>query len=148
MQIVNKKLLFLPREGTITLVTTNSFVRKDGALVMGAGAAKAATIALPGIQFEFGKVIRHMSTYGVKWAHHQGHWWGAFQVKRFWGDQASLELIGTSTERLARVAMERPHITFRMNFPGIGNGKLDYDDVLPIVKALPDNVHLYLCAKH
>ena len=35
------------------------------------------------------------------------------------------------------------NFAIHMNFPGIGNGKLIPEDVMPIIKDLPDNVKVY-----
>ena len=61
---------------------------------------------------------------------------GAFQVKRHYGQPASLELIRQSTAVLCAWCIEHPDASVHLNFPGIGNGRLSR--VLPIIMSLPD----------
>ena len=68
---------------------------------------------------------------------------GAFQVKNNFADKAELEIIKRSTKMLKRHAIDKPHLNFHMNFPGIGYGGLPYELILPIVQQLPGNVILY-----
>lgn len=68
---------------------------------------------------------------------------GIFQVKRDWGKPALLDLIAESSEMLRRYALARPGELISLNFPGIGNGQLERDAVMPIVEQLPDNVILW-----
>lgn len=52
----------------LTLVTGNSTLRRDGALVMGRGAAAEALDRYPGCNFVFGDLIRAAgSNYGIVW---------------------------------------------------------------------------------
>lgn len=123
----------------LKLVTTNSYVRKDGALVMGRGAALQAKEKYPDLPYIAGATIKHMNRYGLRIFPQYNT--GLFQVKYSYSDDASLELIDFSTNMLCALA----HVycgTIVLNFPGIGNGRLSRDDVMPIVKRLPDNVLL------
>lgn len=129
-------------------VTTNSFVKRSGALVMGRGAALTAKRQYPGLDLALGKQVKarsgHLKRYGLVWIQRNGTppIVGAFQVKYAWYDRANLDLIRYSTERLSEFA-ERVDGLIYLNFPGIGNGKLAFDDVLPIVSTLPDNVYVW-----
>ncbi len=44
---------------------------------------------------------------------------------------------------LHREILDRPHITVALNFPGIGYGGLNRNEVLPIISILPDNVEIW-----
>ena len=127
--------------GDIYLVTTNSYIRKDGALVMGRGAAKQLAVMYPRLPYLLGDRIEHLGEYnvGVLTDKSTGLSLGAFQVKFNFADAADLDLIQRSADELHRLAVEDGRV-FHVNFPGIGNGRLAYDDVLPIMEALPDNV--------
>ena len=127
------------------IITTNSYIRADGALVMGRGIAAEVKARYPHVPHELGAMINHLSLYGlVTLMTKQGlPTISAFQVKYHYSDPATLELIQYSTTYLDTLASEIPECRFDMNFPGIGNGKLAYDDVLPIVQQLPDNVHIW-----
>lgn len=127
--------------GDIYLVTTNSYIRKDGALVMGRGAAKQLAGMYPRLPYLLGDRIEHLGEYniGVLTDKHSGLSLGAFQVKFNFADAADLDLITRSRDELHRLAVEDGRV-FHVNFPGIGNGRLKYDDVFPIMQSLPDNV--------
>ena len=138
-------------ETNILLFTANSYLRKDGDLVMGAGAARLVKENYHLVPQGIGRQITHLSEYNLKWYSIQGHqntypafWLGAFQVKFSFNQPADLQLIKNSCSKLSSVAERRPDHTFHLNFPGIGNGKLKFDHVSPIVADLPNNVNLYV----
>jgi hypothetical protein len=130
----------------IKAVTTNSFVRHDGALVMGRGAALQAARKFPELPFVAGQKLLwkggHLSCYG--WIYLPELNIGLFQVKRHWKDDAELRLIKYATQHLCEFLQRHSSVTVAMNFPGVGNGQLNLDLVKPIVDLLPDRVHLYL----
>jgi len=121
------------------VITTNSTIKKNGAVVMGAGIAKQVRDKWPGIDVEIGNAINGVDTYGLI----LGSDIGVFQVKHFWGDDADVRLIKYSTMELAMHAVANPDRTYALNFPGIGNGGLPYEVVKPIVDVLPDNVQVW-----
>jgi hypothetical protein len=125
------------------LITTNSFIKHNGALVMGAGIAKTIRDRWIGIDKLIGDLIKtwcgHLGLYGII----IGRKIGAFQVKRHFKDPAELDLVQGSTDILYQMAKDEPNKTFFLNFPGIGNGKLKINDVMPIIEILPDNVHVW-----
>ena len=127
--------------GDIYLVTTNSYIRNDGALVMGRGAAKQLATLYPKIPYELGRRIQHLGEYniGVITDKVSGLSLGAFQVKYHFGDAADLDLIKRSADELHKVACEDGRV-FHVNFPGIGNGRVSFDSVYPLIERLPDNV--------
>jgi len=133
------------------LVTTNAMVRKDGALVMGRGIAREAATRYTQLPYEAGKWLKvsglQRSFYGVLRPYpqldHPMHKLGLFQVKFHWADDASLDLIANSTQVLRDLIEEEGYEDVHLNFPGIGNGRLSYSDVLPVVKHLPDAVTLW-----
>lgn len=158
----------------LILVTTNSFVKTDGRLVMGRGAAKDALRHFPGIDLIFGGMIKDSAEaglYGLLIGSQQGPPWegygwtlqhqlqektmprqmpiaapvlvGAFQVKFNWWAPAQLELIGYSTDMLLTRAANIPLESVSLNFPGIGNGGLKREEVLPIIERLPANVTVW-----
>lgn len=127
--------------GDICLVTTNSYIRKDGALVMGRGAAKQAASMYPNLPFALGQHIDHLGEYnvGIITDKQTGRHMGAFQVKYNFIDEADLKLIERSARCLHHLAVEDGRV-FHVNYPGIGNGRVSIDDVEPLIKDLPDNV--------
>jgi hypothetical protein len=135
------------------LVTTNSFIKKNGCLVMGRGAAKQLYNSDPTIAYAAGCCIRdggypkdtktNLPIYGVIILGR----FGLFQVKTNWFDDARLDLISMSTDELiTQINTQYIGKTFAMNFPGIGNGRLDYESVYNIINKLPDNVTVHMFA--
>ena len=137
---------------TVIAVTTNSTVTRDGRLVMGRGAALEAKRRYPGIDYEAGGHINLFANYH----HHRRYGWmlirafdqprfGIFQVKHYWRDAADLDLIRNSCERLREWLSTKawPGTVVALNFPGIGNGRLAREAVLPIISGLPDQVAIY-----
>lgn len=128
------------------LITTNADVRKDGALVMGRGAALEVKKRWPHVPYALGDAIKKIGDpylltipVGISPTIKLG----AFQVKHHWMEEAKLDLIAQATIRLKTVAQTFPFMSFALNFPGIGNGKLDRDDVYSLIQHLPDNVDVW-----
>jgi len=122
-------------------ITTNSYIKSNGAVVMGRGIAKAARDRFDGIDKELGSKIEHLSSYGLCTASR-----GvvvAFQVKRHFKEKADLMLIANAALSLRRIANRYPNKRFDLNFPGIGNGGLSVSKVRPAVEVLPENVHVW-----
>lgn len=128
----------------LALFTGNPVVKANGALVMGRGAAKMVRDTYPGIDLRFGQAIKAKPDARVLWLHlDDGQYIGWFKVKHHWQSDADITLINESALVLAHQAQANPHLTFHMNYPGVGNGKLDEERVAPILAGLPDNVWLY-----
>lgn len=130
---------------SIYLVTTNAYITKDKRLVMGRGAAKDLRDGYKNIdklaaQLICDSAIYHKGYYGVILLPYNT---GIFQVKHHYMDKADLDLIDKSTKMLNQYASIMSNITFHLNYPGIGNGKLEEEKVYPIIKDLPDNVHIW-----
>ena len=138
----------------VLLVTTNEYIRRDGCLVMGRGAAYTFSMKYSGATREFGDLVTaHASAfpnqpYGIilspKW---KSPVLGIFQVKRHFRDEADLGLIEGSANMLAAYAEIHPNQLIAVNFPGIGNGRLREKDVLPIIEILPRNVEVWTYAE-
>ena len=131
----------------VILITGNSYVRNDGALVMGRGAALEAQNRYPGCNLVFGKLIRKAADpYGVV-LHPDlvGPRLGVFQVKRHFKDDADMDLIRFSVETLVALMItgKLQRMLVSINFPGIGFGRLRKDDVLPVISSLPDQVTVW-----
>lgn len=147
MKIVNGRLDYqrpwsLP---DVYLFTGNTIVKNNGALVMGAGAAKQIRDAYPGIDGSFGKLIKRLPEAHILWVafeNPQQHL-GWFKVKYHWADDADLDLIAESARRLAEIARSNPFRTYHLNYPGVGNGRLREAQVEPLLQVLPDNVIIY-----
>ena len=68
---------------------------------------------------------------------------GVFQVKRHFKDKAELALIGHSVLCLQEAIRLRDIERVDINMPGVGYGRLKREHVLPIIKELPDVVHVW-----
>ena len=121
------------------LITTNSYIRKDGCLVMGRGIAKQAAERMPGLPKAAGDAVKrwgggHLSEYGLlmsqSWPENN---LGLFQVKRRYDKPAELYLIQLSARMLAAFMRKNKVPLANLNFPGIGNGRLRQDEVLDIL---------------
>ena len=138
-------------------ITTNPIRRKDGAVVMGRGIAKQAADRFPRLPYEFGHQLKYLDYEGYtpdKFRHvsiidrYEGQRVGYFMVKHHWRDNAQLDIIEKSVNELIsyhtlRDGSGRVVGRYDLNFPGIGNGGLKREDVLPILMQLPDNVHVW-----
>lgn len=153
MQLEKGDIWRIVNETDVFIVTTNATLKKDYRLVMGRGLAKQIRDRIPGIDLELGTRIllgRHYTTsqqfYLVNYLFvlvPRTPAVGAFQVKEHYESPAKLELITGATQVLIDLALSFKDKRFDMNFPGIGNGQLERDVVLPIIVNLPDNVHVW-----
>ena len=123
------------------VITTNSYIKKDGTLVMGAGIAKQANDKYPIIKKIFGDDITrscgHLGKYYILY-------WKkivALQTKVHFKDKSDIELIKESINRLQLFINKNPSRSIvNMVFPGIGYGGLNQKDVYEYcLKNLPDN---------
>ncbi len=129
----------------IKVVTTNSVIKNDGKLVMGAGAALQAKQLFPGIDKTAALILSrkgfgNLSTYYFTMVTDVV---GIFQTKRHYGDKSDIELIRGSTQAFSNHVKLFPEYTFNLNMPGIGYGGLKESEVYDIVKTLPDNVIIW-----
>jgi hypothetical protein len=142
----------------VYIVTTNFSVNRSNELVMGRGAALEAKNRIPGIAAEAGDfVIKYSETHRtsdtgkvVPYCFHllrnprpdEGKYgFGLFQVKWNYDQKADLGLINCSMVSLRYYCLTYPHISIRMNYPGIGFGQLPRSEVNKIVESfIPDNL--------
>lgn len=127
------------------LITTNCHCRGDGALVMGRGIAAEAKRRFPNLPHLLGDAIRNGAGNKYLILQSPDSPLAAFQVKFHWADDAQPGLIEQSAHLLSAWATNRPEERFDLNFPGIGNGRLKIEDVLPRldIADLPSNVHIW-----
>lgn len=129
-------------------ITTNSYIRNDGEVVMGRGIAKQAKQLFEDLPLALGNKIEescgHLGTYGLMPSNRSKiDQMVAFQVKTHFKNDADLSLIEGSAKALGQMAYTYSDRRFDLNFPGIGNGGRSQDEVMPIVEQLPDNVHIW-----
>lgn len=145
-------------EYSFVFVTTNGVVKRNGELVMGAGAAKRLALMFPEVPKIFGESIKKNEGYRengeyrlitpfTKEIEGKKIQFGGFQVKYGWYDSAKLNLIEFSTKALFNFALDLYNndesVRIALNYPGIGNGKLKEYQVEPIIKTLPDWVDVW-----
>lgn len=130
------------------LVTGNGDINSRGGLVMGRGAARQLLDLYPECAKIFAELI-HVVTdpsdrfYGLVVYGGPRSIIGVLQVKDHWHEDAKLHLIAESLKELRAEAEMFPERIIFLNFPGIGNGRLEREAVLPLLEWLPDNVHVW-----
>lgn len=141
-------------ETDLFLFTANATIKNNGALVMGRGMARRVRDRFPGIDKKIGEEIRRtcgaQGRYGLlvsnQWRKRYAEdkmSMGAFQVKRHFRDQASVALIEYAADGLKRFVRENPGLRIDLNYPGIGNGGLTPSVVEPLLRSVPDTVHIW-----
>jgi hypothetical protein len=131
------------------LITTNPIVRKDGAAVMGRGIALEAKSRFPELPYKYAKRLALLSemlgpyNYCDVIDKFAGQSVGFFMVKDHWKEPAKLDIISNSVDELYNWLQDDCLGRVDLNFPGIGNGKLKREDVLPLLERLPNNVHVW-----
>lgn len=135
-------------DADLFLITTNSTLKKNGALVMGRGIARQARDRFPGLDVTLGREIaRRCGSRGEYGLLVSPRWpaakLSAFQVKTDYARPAALSLIRLSAIALLIWCEEHPGAAVHVNCPGIGNGGLARAEVLPLLKSLPANVHVW-----
>jgi hypothetical protein len=145
MQLIQDDIWDYVNKLDYVCITTNSIVKRDGSLVMGAGIALAAVHHNPQLPKEFGDQILAKNLagkfYGLLVS--QDKKYIAFQTKLHYRDNSPIEVVEKSCEMLGRLAKRYPEQSFGLPYPGISNGKLNPKDVYPFLINLPDNVHVY-----
>ncbi len=126
------------------LVTTNPIIRKDGAVVMGRGIALEMKTKYPQFPYDFAQALtwnlgNSFGTVGI----YDNQQCGYFMTKNHWKDHSLPKVIRKSVDELCYFISDHDGISVDLNFPGIGNGKLKREDVLPLLQRLPDNVHIW-----
>jgi len=130
-------------ESDLWLFTGNSYINQRGELVMGRGLALEVKTRYKYVPECFGRRIVHLDTYGVEALGDGWDNFGVFQVKHHFKANAELMLIGYSCVKLVELIELQGLGRVDLNFPGIGYGKLDRAEVLPIIAELPDAVHVW-----
>jgi hypothetical protein len=131
---------FLAAARGVLLAPGNGVVRRDGHLVMGAGAAKALAQTYPFLPRVLGRMARSTPNmggwhlYGVLATRAApGLSVGVFQSKGDWKERAELGIIRYSAIVLAKYLEENPQ-EVHMAFPGVGLGGLEEDEVLEVLE--------------
>lgn len=131
-------------------ITTNGFVKVNGALVMGAGVAGQAQARYPAFPKIAGAAVKRHGN--IVMAFHSDHlernhfydppsnqWFITFPVKHKWFESADLELIEQSANQLMTMLSEPAFSSWKkvlLPRPGCGNGHLSWDQVKPVIQPI------------
>lgn len=136
MKILYHNFLDVYNEGYTVCVTTNGFVKKDNKCVMGAGVAKIIRDNVKGLDLKLGRKLIDTGENIPFWFPEERII--SFPVKHNWWEKADLELIRKSCQHLVnlfdQLADTKQGIIF-LPIPGIGNGQLKKEEVLPILES-------------
>lgn len=126
------------------VITTNGFVKADGKAVMGRGCAKEAAKKYPKLP---GWLGIHLLNSGNK-VHLFPDKIITFPVKHNWWEEADLTLIERSTMQLLELCDGIEAESIAMPRPGCGNGKLDWEQVKPILEYHLDDRFIVVSFEH
>jgi hypothetical protein len=120
-------------------ITTNGYVDKKGACVMGRGCAYEAKQRYPGIELLLGQLIGEHGNRCFR-IEQRDTTILSFPVKHNWYEKADLTLIATSCAQAVEMADHFRWQSIVLARPGAGNGQLDYDtEVRPAIAPLLDD---------
>lgn len=120
----------------LRVITTNGFVKNNGAAVMGRGCALEATQRHPGIENVLGARLRASGNH----VHLLGPGLASMPVKHHWRQDADPTLIVRSATEL--VALADKHSNYQrivLPRPGCGNGRLRWNDIRPLLEGILDD---------
>jgi hypothetical protein len=117
--------------GMWVCITTNGFVTQKGKLVMGRGCAKEARDKLPGIDRQWGTLVKHYGNIPFELPARRVI---SFPVKRHFKDLADLELIEKSANAIKRIVETYNIKKVIIPRPGCGWGYLEWEDVKPVLE--------------
>lgn len=121
----------------IRAITTNGFVKNNGACVMGRGCAKEAKDRFPGIEFLIGKLLKDAGN--VPFYLIQENLL-TFPVKHNWYEKADINLICNSAIHVLELAEFEEWNKIVIPRPGCGNGGLNWEtEVKPVLSPILDD---------
>lgn len=133
---INGNLWDYHTKGEWIVITTNGFVKKNGAAVLGAGIAKQATLRYPLLEMELGQRIRSGGNNVNVFSQYRLI---TLPVKHKWIEPANTDLIRRSIGQLQSVVINLNLKKIYLPRPGCGNGRLDWEmDVKPLLINLSD----------
>lgn len=131
MKIIKKDIWRLLEEGWHIVIPTNGHVNSDGQAVMGRGLAYQCNKLVKGMSIALGKLIKKHGNHVFLFDRQKII---TFPTKHFWRDNANLELIQESCVKLRTLMEMNKNIKVAMPKVGCGNGKLNWEQVAPIVQ--------------
>lgn len=128
-------------------LTTNASINRDGTLAMGRGIAAEAAKRWMGLRRFAGEAVRAAGdSYGLIILddyYSRPKRFGLFQTKGDWRKPAVPRLIMRAAAMLSEQAQAHPEWEIVLPMPGVGEGKLQEEVVLPLLGDLPDNVLVF-----
>ncbi|AGB50609.1 hypothetical protein Metho_2469 (plasmid) [Methanomethylovorans hollandica DSM 15978] len=117
-----------------TAVTTNSIIKKNGTLVMGAGVAKQASLRYPGLPRILAEHVRKNGNIPYIVPEYRIV---SFPTKYNWKDPSDLSLIRESARKIADILPIDS--SCGLSKPGCGNGGLKWEQVKPLIEDILDD---------
>lgn len=133
MRLVKGDLWSYPAD--IRVITTNGTLRQDGTAVMGRGCAQEAATRFVMLPRQLGILLKKYGNHVVSFPEYHLI---TFPTKHHWSEDSDVKLIEQSVSELKQFI--RPRLRIVMPRAGCGHGRLQWDDVKPILAKLPDNV--------
>ena len=133
MKIIKHDIWDCWNQGYTICITTNPIINSKGKAVMGRGLAFEISQKIPTIQKELAEKLLEFGNVPILFEQHRII---TFPTKHHWREKSDLELIKKSCDHLNDLLNEynpKKGIVF-LPVPGIGNGKLDKDLVMPILE--------------
>jgi len=130
------------------VITTNGYVRKDGAAVMGRGIALEAAQRYPGLEYELGEKLRNFGNHTYPFFYNDKQDLLTLPVKPTffgpnhqpgWKAKAQLPIILQSISEMLILVNRYHWMDILMPRPGCGFGQLKWEDVKPKIESLLDN---------
>ena len=121
--------------------TSNSTLNKNNELIMGKGNALSVKEMYPILPKVFGNKIKDKSLFGISLDINTNII--AFQTKIDWKENSTIEIIKNSILKLKEYSILNQDKTIGLPFPGVNNGKLNENKVLPLLLLLPNNVSIW-----
>lgn len=127
-------------------ITTNGYIKTNGALVMGAGVAGQAQERYPMLPKHWGSWIQKSGNHvrDVRIAdfnnpQYEDETLIAFPVKHNWFEKAEITLIARSAKELMELIDDRGWKKILLPRPGCGNGQLKWEDVKAVIEPILDD---------
>lgn len=134
----------LGEDSDLICITTNGFIKTNGAAVMGRGCALEAKQRYPLIEFVLGRAIKEDGNR----CHLLLAKLCSFPVKHNWWEQADLELIERSAKELMDLVDQLKKERVLLPRPGCGNGGLKWDEVKQVLGCLDERITVVTYAQN
>lgn len=110
-------------------ITTNGFVKKNGAAVMGAGCAKEAKEKVNNLEYVLGRALDNIGNHTTLLGYYEDKGIASLPVKHNFWEKADIKLIERSIHELIAITDQHGFESVVIPRPGCGNGGLLWEDV-------------------